>query len=94
MTDRPEPHDELHRGVETHRDRQERWRRNGERPLARNLAMIGSLGWLIVTPMLAGMFSGRWLDRTFEMGLFWTSGLLFLGLVVGCVLAWKRIHED
>ena len=32
-------------------------------------------------PMLIGVFVGRWLDRTFDSGLFWTAPLLMLGAV-------------
>jgi len=73
--------------------RRERWRREGERPLGHNLAMIGVLGWLVVTPTLIGILIGRWLDRVAESGIFWTVSLLFAGLCLGCWLAWKRIGE-
>ena len=56
--------------------------------------MIGVLGWTIVLPTLLGLFAGRWLDRTFHMGIFWTLGLLVAGLAAGCVLAWKRMHNE
>ena len=36
--------------VRRRRARRERWQREGERPLGHNLAMIGVLGWLVVTP--------------------------------------------
>jgi ATP synthase protein I len=56
--------------------------------------MIGALGWTIVTPTLIGVFAGRWLDRGFGSGIFWTLGLLVAGLALGCTLAWKRIHRE
>ena len=40
-----------------------KWLREGEPSVARRLAQIGVLGWIIVTPMLIGVFVGRWLDR-------------------------------
>jgi ATP synthase protein I len=79
--------------VRRQRARRERWRREGERPLGHNLALIGVLGWLVVTPTLIGIFVGRWLDRTAESGIFWTVSLLFLGLCLGCWLAWKRMNH-
>ena len=84
----------LDRAVRTRREREERWQREGERSMGRNLAMIGALGWLIVTPTLIGIFVGRWLDRSFESGIFWTLSLLFLGLVIGATLAWKRMNRE
>lgn len=69
------------------------WLRHGERSLARNLAMIGALGWLVVTPTVGGLFVGRWLDRAFTGGIFWTGAFLVLGLGLGCWLAWRRVED-
>jgi ATP synthase protein I len=89
-SDHPE---RLDRAVRLRRDRSERWRHDGERSIGQNLAMIGALGWTIVTPTLIGIFAGRWLDRAFASGIFWTLGLLVLGLTLGCWLAWQRMHR-
>lgn len=88
------PEDNLDEAVRKRRERRARWQQEGERPLAQNLAMIGALGWMIVAPTLLGIFVGRWLDSVFRMGVFWTLGLLVLGLAGGCALAWQRIHRD
>jgi len=69
------------------------WMAHGERSLARNLAMIGALGWLVVTPTLVGVFAGRWLDRHFAAGIFWTGAFIVVGLTLGCTLAWRRIQD-
>jgi ATP synthase protein I len=50
------------------------------------------LGWILVTPTLLGIFLGRWLDRMFHSGIFWTAPLLLLGLALGCWSAWKWIN--
>lgn len=89
--DHPERLDEA---VRRRRERQEEWDRTGERSVAKNLAMIGALGWIIVVPTLGGIFIGRWLDRTFESGIFWTLALLMVGLTLGSALAWRRMHQD
>ena len=86
--------DRLDEAVRLRRGRRERWQREGERSIGQNLAMIGALGWAIVTPTLIGIFAGRWLDRTFDSGIFWTLGLLVAGLALGCWLAWTRIHRE
>jgi ATP synthase protein I len=75
-------------------ERHARFEREGERPIARNMALIGSLGWLIVVPALLGIAGGVWLDRSFNTGVFWTGALLVAGLGVGCWLAWQRIAEE
>lgn len=88
------PSNNMHRSVRLRRSRRDRWRREGERSLAENLAMAGTVGWHIVAPTLLGIFIGRWLDRTFESGIFWSAGLLVAGLAIGCYLAWKRIMHE
>ncbi|HVM85114.1 MAG TPA: AtpZ/AtpI family protein [Candidatus Binatia bacterium] len=92
----PEPEREapLDEAVRRRRERLTHWEKEGERSLGRNLAMVGALGWIVVAPTLLGIFAGRWLDRTFAMGVFWTLGLLVLGLALGCWMAWKRIHRE
>jgi ATP synthase protein I len=94
MTREPNHPDRLDRAVRTRRERRARWQREGERSIGQNLAMIGALGWTIVTPTLIGIFAGRWLDREFGSGIFWTLGLLVLGLAIGCALAWKGMHRE
>ncbi len=92
-----QPHNDrepLDKAVKIRRERRARWEREGERSLGQNLAMIGTLGWTIVTPTLIGIFIGRWLDRRFDMGIFWTLGLLVAGLAIGCTLAWKRMYNE
>ena len=56
--------------------------------------MIGMIGWLVVTPTVAGIFLGHWLDSFFSSGIFWTGTLLVLGVAFGCFLAWKRLSEE
>ena len=94
MTPQPENHERLGQAVKKRQERRELWQREGERSLGQNLAMIGALGWTIVTPTLMGIFLGRWLDRQFGSGIFWTLGLLALGLALGCTLAWKRMYRE
>jgi ATP synthase protein I len=89
----PDHPERLDEAVRTRRERLARWQREGERSIGQNLAMIGVLGWTVVTPTLIGVFAGRWLDRELAAGIFWTLGLLVAGLALGCTLAWKRIHE-
>jgi ATP synthase protein I len=90
---RPEHRPDLDEAIARRRRGRKRWETEGERPLARNLAMIGSLGWLIVTPILIGILIGRWIDRAFESGITFTAALLLMGLVIGCRLAWRQMHH-
>lgn len=86
--------EKMQRAVRLREKRSERWRREGERPIWQNLSMIGALGWLIVVPTLVGVFVGRWLDGLFETGIFFSGALIFLGISVGCYLAWHRVNKE
>jgi ATP synthase protein I len=86
--------EELDQAVKTRRERRARGEREGERSIGQNLAMIGVLGWTIVTPPLIGIFLGRWLDRQLASGIFWTLGLLVLGLALGCTLGWRWMQRQ
>ncbi|OPH13251.1 ATPase F0F1 [Azospirillum brasilense] len=80
--------------VRRRRERSDRWEREGERPVGRNLALIGALGWLVVTPTLFGLLAGRWFDRMAGGGIFWTASLIVAGVALGGWLAWKRIVQE
>ncbi len=84
--------DGMLRSVRRRRERHWRWLREGEPSFARQVAQIGILGWTIVLPTLLGTFLGRWVDRHFGTGIFWTAPLLLLGLVLGCWSAWRWMH--
>lgn len=45
---------------------------------------IGTLGLVMVLPIIGGAYLGRWLDSMLEgYSLRWTLSLLFTGLIVG-----------
>lgn len=84
----------MRRAVRLREERSERWKKEGERSLWQNTSMIGALGWLIVTPTLLGVLLGRWLDRMFESGIFYTGAMIFLGVILGGYLAWQRVNKE
>lgn len=90
----PAENDPLVREVRRQRSRRAKWLQEGDISVARRLAQIGVLGWIIVGPMLAGLFLGRWLDAQFGSGLFWTAPLLMVGLGLGGWFAWKWMHSE
>jgi ATP synthase protein I len=93
MTEPEHEQDPLVKGVRLQSERALRAKREGEPSTARRLAQIGVLGWIIVTPMLIGIFVGRWLDGWFKSGLFCTAPLLMLGAAVGCWSAWRWMQS-
>jgi ATP synthase protein I len=58
------------------------------------LGLVGSVGWMVVIPALLGAFLGRWIDAREGSGVFWTLSLLFLGLTIGCLAAWRHIGQE
>jgi ATP synthase protein I len=45
---------------------------------------IGTLGLVMVLPVIVGVYLGRWLDNMVEgYSMRWTLSLLFTGLVMG-----------
>jgi len=89
----PDEQDPLVTEVRRRGERHGRWLRSGEFTVSRRLAQIGVLGWIIVVPMLVGMFGGRWLDARYGTGLFWTGPLLMLGAGLGCWSAWRWMQS-
>jgi len=70
-----------------------RARAEGEPSVSWQLGQIGVLGWIVVTPLLAGLFLGRWLDHHFASGVFWTAALIFAGSAFGFWSAWRWMHS-
>ncbi len=89
----PDEADPLVKEVRRREERHRQWLTDGEPSVAHRLAQIGVLGWIIVVPALIGLFAGRWLDRSFGSGLFWTAPLLMLGVALGCWSAWKWMQS-
>lgn len=74
--------------------RRARWRTEGEPSVMRFVGQIGVLGWIIVAPTLLGLFIGRWLDRSFGTGIFWSAALLVLGVTLGFWSSWQWMHRQ
>lgn len=87
-------HEPMLRSVRTRRDRARHWDSEGKASLLRHLVVVGSLGWLIIAPTLAGVALGRWIDGELGTGIQATAALLVAGAATGCWLAWKRMHLE
>ena len=48
----------------------------------RLVAVVSSLGWSLVLPIVAGALLGNYLDRITGREFVWTIGLLFLGVAL------------
>ena len=55
---------------------------------------IGVLGWMIVIPMLLGVALGRWLDKFFDSGLFFSAPAILIGAGLGLYSAWRWMQRQ
>ncbi len=60
----------------------------------RGVAAVGSVGWMVSLPAVAGALVGRWLDVKFASGIFWTLSLLVAGVFIGCATAWRHVQQE
>lgn len=58
------------------------------------LGMFGMVGWSVTVPTFLGTAGGIWLDRHYPQSFSWTVTCLILGLVVGCLIAWKWVIKE
>lgn len=65
-----------------------------EPSLGRRFGQIGILGWMIVIPVLMGIFAGSWLDRLLGTGITLSAALTMAGAALGLWLAFKWMHEQ
>lgn len=86
-------HDELKQQVTKQIGRMQQAEK--ERPtLLAQTAYLGTLGLLLVVPVIAGAYLGRWLDGFVEgYSLRWTLSLIILGVGVGVVNVYLFIKE-
>jgi ATP synthase protein I len=92
--DPPASGDDLGTKVEKKASRRLRARRERNRSVWFGLGMFGLIGWSIAVPVVAGIALGVWLDRHWPAPFSWTLTLLFVGLVLGCINAWRWIKRE
>jgi ATP synthase protein I len=55
---------------------------------------VGTLGLLMVIPIVVGAYVGQWLDSVVEgYSIRWTMSLILLGLVIGAVNVYFFVRE-
>jgi ATP synthase protein I len=68
--------------------------RRVEPPVWFGLGMLGTIGWSVAVPALAGAFAGTWWDRHHPGRHSATLALLILGLMLGCANAWHWVATE
>lgn len=86
-------HDNL--GREVQRQAQRMRKAEQERPtLVGQTVYIGTLGLLIVLPVIAGAYLGHWLDGLADgYSIRWTMSLILLGVFIGAMNVYLFIRE-
>ncbi|MGP0069376.1 MAG: AtpZ/AtpI family protein [Isosphaeraceae bacterium] len=58
------------------------------------IGLVGSVGWMVVIPTLIGAFLGRCIDAREGTNVFWTPSVLFAGLAISCLGAWRHLEQE
>jgi len=66
-----------------------------ERPsLLAQTTFLGTLGLVLVLPIVVGAYVGDWLDNLVgKQSVHWTVGLILLGVVIGMINVYLMIRE-
>ena len=79
--------------VKTRRARHEKHLREGDSSFWQSVGVMGTIGWSVSVPMVLGIFLGRWIDRQLDSSHVFTIFCLLLGMIMGCVTAWRIVAE-
>jgi ATP synthase protein I len=90
----PDPEHRFRDDVARRAWRKQQARIRGERTVWFSLGLMGMVGWSVALPTLAGIAVGWWIDQQWPSRLSWTLTLLFVGVVVGCLNAWRWVKQE
>ena len=82
------------KSIEQHSKRKRKARENKHNSIWFGLGMFGLIGWSVMIPTIAGIALGVWIDKNWPGQVSWTLTLLFVGVVLGCMNAWRWIGEE
>jgi ATP synthase protein I len=89
----PKP-DDLRKQVEQQARRMKKAERE-RTTLIGQTAFIGTLGLLLVLPVIGGAYLGQWLDSLAAgYSIRWTVSLILLGVIVGALNVYLFIREQ
>jgi len=69
-------------------------RREGTKSVWFGLGMSGLIGWSVTVPTLIGAALGLWVDKHYPTTYSWTLILLVIGLIIGCLNAWRWVASE
>lgn len=88
-----DPDDHMEEAARQALQRAEEGRADPEPSLGARLGQIGVLGWTVVIPTLLALAAGRWLDRQFATGIFFSAPMVMIGAAVGFWFVWRWMHR-
>ena len=91
---KPVSSDDFTKSIEQQARRKIKARQNGRHSIWFGLGMFGLIGWSVTIPTLAGIALGQWIDKRWPDHISWTLTLMFVGVVLGCMNAWRWIGEE
>jgi ATP synthase protein I len=74
--------------IEAKERRKLKARRERGRSIWFGLGLMGTIGWAVAIPTLAGIAIGLWLDARYPVRFSWTLVFLAAGLITGCFNAY------
>ena len=79
--------------VQRRRQRHETHEREGDASFWSSVGVMGTVGWSVALPTAIGVLFGRWLDGRLDSGHVFMVFFMLVGLILGCVVAWRLISE-
>lgn len=64
-------------------------RKQEDKTVLKAFKAAGMIGWSVAVPTILGIALGLWLDHHYKRSYSWTLIFLIVGIIVGCILAWK-----
>ena len=58
------------------------------------LGYFGIIGWSIAIPTLLAIALGQYLDNRYKSNYSWTLALIFIGVISGCINAWRWLNSN
>lgn len=90
----PEKDADFTKSIEQNAKRKIKARENERHNIWFGLGMFGLVGWSVMIPTLLGIALGFWIDKHWPGLISWTLTLMFVGIFLGCINAWRWIEEE
>jgi ATP synthase protein I len=90
----PRERNRLAQHIDTKPRRELRGQHGKEKSIWFGLGFLGLIGWSVSVPLLLGVAVGLWIDQHYPSRASWTLGLVIVGLLIGCLNAWRWVEKE